>query len=99
MRNLFFFFLIIKVGLSPSKKNYFLYFNESPLKMIKNAFYFILKLDSHLPKKFCFICFIESPFKMMKNAYFILKALFVPKIFKCLLRLFVHVEKTAWLER
>ena len=33
----------IKVGLSPSKKNYFICFNESPLKMMKNAFYFILK--------------------------------------------------------
>ena len=31
-----------KVGLLPSKKNCFIYFNESPLKMIKNAFYFIL---------------------------------------------------------
>ena len=33
----------IKVGLSPSKKNCFICFNESPLKMMKNAFYFILK--------------------------------------------------------
>ena len=33
----------IKVGLSPSKKNCFIYFNESLLKVIKNAFYFILK--------------------------------------------------------
>ena len=38
--------------------------------------------------------------KMMNNAfYFILKALFVPRIFKFLSRLFGHVEKTAWLER
>ena len=36
----------------------------------------------------------------MKNAfYFILKALFVPKIFKFLSCLFGHVGKTAWLER
>ena len=28
----------------PSKKNCFIYFNESPLKMMKNAFYFILKV-------------------------------------------------------
>ena len=33
-----------KVGLSTSKKNYFIYFNEKPLQMMKNAFYFILKL-------------------------------------------------------
>ena len=33
----------IKVGLSPSKKNCFIYFNESPLEIVKNAFYFILK--------------------------------------------------------
>ena len=30
-------------GLSPSKKVVFIYFNESSLKMIKNAFYFMLK--------------------------------------------------------
>ena len=29
--------------ISPSKKNLFICFNESPLKMMKNAFYFILK--------------------------------------------------------
>ena len=33
----------IKVRLSPSKKNCFICFDESPLKMMKNAFYFILK--------------------------------------------------------
>ena len=32
-----------KVGLSPSKKNGVICFIESPLKMMKNAFYFILK--------------------------------------------------------
>ena len=58
-----------KVGLSPSQKNIFICFIESPLKMIKNAFYFILK------------------------------ALFVPKIFKFLSGLFDHAGKTAWLER
>ena len=42
----------------------------------------------------------ENPLKMMKNAfYFSLKALFVFKIFKFLLSLFIHVEKTARLER
>ena len=39
---------------------------------------------------------IEGPLKMMEIAfYFILKALFFLKIFKFLLRLFVHVGKTA----
>ena len=33
---------IIKVGPSPSN-TFFVCFNESPLKMMKNAFYFILK--------------------------------------------------------
>ena len=32
---------IVKVGLSPSKKN--IYFNDSPLKMMENSFYLILK--------------------------------------------------------
>ena len=32
-----------KVGLLPSKKNYLICFNESPLKMMKIAFHFILK--------------------------------------------------------
>ena len=33
----------LKVGLSPSKKICFICLIESPLKMMKNAFYFILK--------------------------------------------------------
>ena len=33
----------VKAGLSPLKKILFVGFNESPLKMMKNAFYFILK--------------------------------------------------------
>ena len=33
----------LKVGLSSSKKIYLICFNESLLKMLKNAFYFILK--------------------------------------------------------
>ena len=37
-----------KFGPSPSKKNCFICFNESSLKMIKNAFYFILKALSVL---------------------------------------------------
>ena len=36
-------------------------------------------------KKVGFACFNERPLKMINNAfYFILKALFVPKILKCL---------------
>ena len=34
---------VLKVGLSPSKKNFVICVIESPLKMMKNAFYFILK--------------------------------------------------------
>ena len=34
---------IMKVGLSPSGKNCVICFIESPLKIMKNAFYFILK--------------------------------------------------------
>ena len=30
----------IKVALSPSKKNCFVFFNDSPLKILKNAFLF-----------------------------------------------------------
>ena len=35
---------LIKVGLSPAKKNRVICLIESPLKMMKNAFYFILKV-------------------------------------------------------
>ena len=36
--------VFFKVGLSPFKKIFFLiFFNDSPSKMMKNAFYFILK--------------------------------------------------------
>ena len=40
--------VVLKVGQSASKKFGFIYFNESPLKMMKNAFYFMLKLCSFL---------------------------------------------------
>ena len=33
----------IKFGLSPSKIRFFICFNESPVKMMKNVFHFILK--------------------------------------------------------
>ena len=33
----------LNVGLPPSQKNCFIFFNKNPLKMMKNAFYFILK--------------------------------------------------------
>ena len=43
MRKCLYYFLVrLKVELSHSKKIYFIYFSESLLKMIKNAFYFIL---------------------------------------------------------
>ena len=35
--------LRIKVGLPPSKNIIFIYFNESSLRMMKNAFYFMLQ--------------------------------------------------------
>ena len=35
--------IFLKVGLSPSKKNCVMCLIESPLKMMKNAFYFSLK--------------------------------------------------------
>ena len=35
--------VIDHIGLSPSKKNCFIFSNKSPLKVMKNAFYFILK--------------------------------------------------------
>ena len=38
----------VKVGLSPSKKNCVICWTESPLKMVKNAFYFILEALSVL---------------------------------------------------
>ena len=33
----------VKIGLSPSKKTFFIHFNNSSLKMIKNSFFFRLK--------------------------------------------------------
>ena len=33
----------IKIGLTPFKESSFIWFNESPLKLLKNTFYFILK--------------------------------------------------------
>ena len=40
--------LTLKVGFSPSKNFFNIWFNDSPSKMIKNAFYFILKALSVL---------------------------------------------------
>ena len=46
--------LVVKVGLSPSKINYFICFNESPSKITKNVFYstfkavFVLKIIKFL---------------------------------------------------
>ena len=39
----FFLYRKFKVGPSPSKKFFFICFNNSPSKIMKNAFYFILK--------------------------------------------------------
>ena len=36
-------YIYFKVGLSPSKKNCFTWFNKNPLKMMKSASNFILK--------------------------------------------------------
>ena len=54
--------------------------------------------DALLPsKKVVFICFNQNPLKLIRNGfYFILKALFLLKLFKLLLRLFLSCIKTAW---
>ena len=58
--------------------------------------FFPVKVGLSPSKKMCVICFTESPSETIKNAFsLILKALFVLKIFKFLLWLFVPVEKTA----
>lgn len=54
-----------------------------------------LKLDSNDPTKKLFY-FKENRFKIMKNTFHsILKALFVPRLFKILSFLFGHLEKAA----
>ena len=66
-----------------------------------------LRIWSHLLKKSLYsyshlskvdlICFNRRPLKMMKNSFYVmLKALFVLKIFKFLLRLFWSCSQTAW---
>ena len=61
--------------------------------------YVELKSGSHLPKN-SFICFNKSSLKMMKNAFYsTLKTLFALEIFIFLSWIFVHVEKTTWLEK
>ena len=49
------FSLIFKVGLSLCKKICFICFNESSLKVVKNAFYFILKKALFVLKIFKFL--------------------------------------------
>ena len=49
--------IFIKVGFSPSKKTLFYCFIESPLKVMKNAFYFNLKALSIL-KLFKFLSWL-----------------------------------------
>ena len=52
------FIKLVKVGLSPSKKVCFICFNESPIKMMKNAFYLILKaFFLHKILKFLYLLF------------------------------------------
>ena len=48
-------FCTFKVGLSPSKKVFFICFNDGPSKIMKNAFCFILKALFVL-KVFKFLC-------------------------------------------
>ena len=47
----------LKVGFSPSKKKILMFFNESSLKMMKNAFYFIWKALFVL-KMLTFLCWL-----------------------------------------
>ena len=49
-------FIFVKVGISPSKKT-FISFDETPLKLVKNAFYFILK-DISVVKIFKFLSWL-----------------------------------------
>ena len=66
---------------------------------LESLFSTVLKSTLNL-QKYLFICLIESSLKMMKNVfYFVLKAFFVPKVFKFLSRPFGHAEKTASLKR
>ena len=58
----------------------------------------ILKSDSHLRKKLWYLL-DWKPIKNDKDKFNVLNALFVLKIFKFLPGHFVHVGKTAWLER
>ena len=46
---------LLKVGLSPFKRNCFICFNENLLKMTENAFYFILKKHFHSQDIFIFV--------------------------------------------
>ena len=91
---------IIRCSTLSLEVDYFIYFKFTPVffHWMYNGCSFKVGLSPS--KKNCVVYFIESPLKMMKNTfYFILKALFILKIFKFLLSLFGHVEKTAWLER
>ena len=56
----------VKVGLSPSKKPSVIRLIESPLKMMKNAFYFILKAF-FIPKIFTFLSYLRVFFHVEKT--------------------------------
>ena len=69
----------LKVRLSPSKKVGFVCFNESHLKMIKNAFYFMSKaFFVHEIIKACvryfktnfYLSLNDSPSKTMKDVFY-----------------------------
>ena len=53
---------VLKVGLSPSKTICFICFDESLLKLVKNAFYFNWKAFSVL-KMFQFLCWLLSSYR------------------------------------
>ena len=38
------FTIVLKAGVPPSKKSFYIYFHESPLKVIKNIFHFTLEV-------------------------------------------------------
>ena len=56
----------LKVRLSPSTKNLFIYFNDSPSVMMKNFFHFMLKAPSVL-KIFNFLSLLFSHIKKIRS--------------------------------
>ena len=83
----------IKVGLSPSKKNFYFCFNDSPSKMIKNAFYFILKAYFVL-KIFKFLSWVFGQVALHKKWSFPLR-IWSHLLKKSLIENFIFVQ--CWL--